>query len=90
MAASQDQCAHRQQQRLQPQDHGVDESHRVDGMQHEGVPGADVRVLQRVVVARIGIGDAVAAGRKPVELPGEQRCEIGGDACRAGLPASGR
>ena len=72
MAAPQDQRAHRQQQRLKPQQRGVHESHSVDGMQHEGMSGTNVRVLQLVVVARIGIGDAVAAGRKPVELPGEQ------------------
>ncbi len=50
VASGEDQGADRQDQRLEPQERGVDEAGGVDGVQDEGVEGADVRILQRVVV----------------------------------------
>jgi hypothetical protein len=59
---------HRQHDRLQPQDHPVDEPRRVDRVQHEGAERTDVRILKRLVVARVGVRDAVRALRQAVEL----------------------
>ena len=76
---SQDQGLYRQQHRLQAQDHGMDEPHRIDGMQEKCVQRANVLVLQRMVIAGIGIGDAAATRRNALKRAGENRLEKYGE-----------
>ena len=79
MPASQNQGADRQQQRLKPEDRSMNKSHRVDGVECKPVNRAEILSLQRVVIAGVGIGDAVAARRKPVKLPSDEGYKVGGD-----------
>ena len=65
---AQDQGLDRQEQRLDAQDHGMHQADRVDGVEAEPVQGAEIRRLQCLVVAGIGVGDTTAALGQEVKL----------------------
>ena len=68
----------RQQQNLDPQEHGVDEPHRIHDVKGDRPQPADLPRGYHLVVARIGIRDAAAAGRhssQPAFVKGLQEDE---------------
>jgi hypothetical protein len=62
----------------------VHEPSGVDGVQHEGAERADVRVLQLIVVACVGIGDAGRPLRQAIKLPLVERLHEDRDRPRLG------
>ena len=59
-------------------------TNRVDTVQDEAFERADIGRVEPVIVAGIGIGDAIAAGRDAFEAVVEQRLEIDGQRPGAG------
>jgi hypothetical protein len=80
--AAEHQRLDRQKERLNAKDHGVDECDRVDDMKEHPLPGAEIRVSEAVVIARVGVCDAVAARRYPVESAREKRLQKDRDRSR--------
>src|SRR5688572_1697948 len=76
---AQDQGLDRQEQRLDSQYHRVNQPSRVDGVESERAERAYVGILQRVVVAGIGIGNATAALGQIIELTLIERLHDDGD-----------
>ena len=58
---------------MSAQDHGVHESDCVHRMEEKPFPGADIGIGQLIMIVRIGIGDAVTAGRNAFEAALEER-----------------
>ena len=72
----------RQQQRLDAQDHGVNERHGVDHVQREPSARADVLRLQQLVIVAVGVGDAAAAGRNVLQSALVERLQEDQDGAR--------
>lgn len=62
-------------ERLQPQDQGMHQRDRVDHMQEQPAPGANVGIGEEIVVVGVGVGDAQASRRDIREPALVQRLE---------------
>ena len=62
----------------------MDDAYSVDAMQDKAFNRADVGKIESVMVTRIGVGDAGAAGRDTLEAIVEHRLEIDGQRSRLG------
>ena len=71
-----------EQQRLHPQNDRVHESESVDSMKSEPPDRARTRRDNFVVIVGIGVGDAAAARRDPVEAAFVERFESGYERAR--------
>jgi hypothetical protein len=60
LVAAQHQRLDRQQQRLYPQQHGMHQPNGIDGMQPEAFRRAELAGRNQLVVAGVGVDDAVA------------------------------
>src|SRR5215813_3450214 len=65
----------RKHQRLQPQNQRVYESECIDNVKDHAPGGAGIFCDNRVMVVRIGVGDAAAAGRNVVDSAFVERLE---------------
>ena len=74
----------RKHQRLDPQDHGVDEADSIDRVKSKAPRRADIPGGDQVVVAGIGVGDATAAGRHAFEPALVERLQEDQDGSRLG------
>src|SRR6476661_5492235 len=63
------------QQRLETQEYRVHEADGIDGVKNHTLRGAGVLVVNLLVAAGIGVGDAAAAGRDVVDPAFVERLE---------------
>ena len=63
------QVLERKHQRLDPQDQCMHKCERIDDVKNHAMQKARTRRGDRVVVIRIGIGDAAATGRHIIDAP---------------------
>src|SRR5689334_17152490 len=65
----------RKHERLQPQNQGMHEAKRINNVKNHAFESAGVFGNDRVMVIRVGIGDAAAAGRQIVNSAFVERLE---------------